>query len=256
MISELKPSYIVAAFDSPGDTFRHDEYKEYKAHRPKCPEELVSQIKKIPDILKELGVFVFAKEGLEADDIIGIINEKAPKEMEVVIASGDKDVLQLVSERTKVYNLKRGIKEGVLFDKEEVGKRYEGLLPENIVDIKALQGDPSDNIPGVEGIGEKTAIKIVKEFGSVEKLYRDLERGESKSLSSGQKEKLKKEKEKAFLSKRLATIKRKDSFEIDFSETEFRKKEEELREVLERLEFWSLAKRFKKKEKKNLTLDI
>jgi len=259
IMEEIKPRYVVAVFDSPGETFRHKEYKDYKAHRPKAPEELVSQIKKMPDIFRKMGVFVFAKEGLEADDIIGIISTESSREMETIIASGDRDVLQLVNENTKVYNLKRGVKECALYDKEEVEKRFEGLSPEKIVDVKALQGDASDNIPGVEGIGEKTAVKIIKEKGSIEELYRSLEKNENGSLSEKQKEKLKEEREKAFLSKKLATIKREDSLNIDLTETAFEEDTEKIKKVLEELGFSSLVKRIKgnkKEEKENLTLNI
>ncbi len=256
IISEIKPHYVVAVFDSPGKTFRHKEYKEYKAHRPKAPEELVSQIKRMPDVFRGMGVSVLAKEGLEADDIIGILSTNASSRIETVIASGDRDVLQLVNEKTKVYNLKRGVKDGVLYGKEEVEKRYEGLPPEKITDIKALEGDSSDNIPGVSGIGEKTAIKIIKEYGSIEDLYNALEKGEGSALSDRQREILEEEKEKAFLSKSLATIKKKDSLKIKFSDFIFEHDQRKIGKLLKDIGFSALAERFTGEKKKNLKLKL
>lgn len=257
MITEFKPHYVVAVFDSPGKTFRHKEYKEYKAHRPKTADELISQIKRMPTVFCKMGVGFLAKEGLEADDIIGIISANVPDKIKTVIASGDGDVLQLVNEKTKVYTLKRGVKEGVLYDVEGVKKRYEGLLPEKLIDVKALQGDISDNIPGVKGIGEKTAVKIIKKYESIENLYHSLEENSEDVLSTKQQEILKKEKKEAFLSKKLATIKTENSLNFKISEFEFNHDQEKIKKIMEDMGFFTLAKRFDtKKEKKNLKLNL
>jgi DNA polymerase I len=252
IVSDIKPNYIAAAFDSPGKTFRHKKYKEYKANRAKAPEELVFQIKRTQEVFKNMGIVVLKKEGLEADDIVGSISFLAPKNVETVIATGDMDILQLVNEKTKVYTLKRGIQESILYDKDKVKEKYGGLLPEQIIDIKALQGDASDNIPGVEGIGEKTAIKIIKEFGNIENLYKNIEK--EKSLSIKIKEKLIKGKEKAFLSKELATIDKENFSDFNFSDFFYDIKSEKTKNTLDDLGFITLKKRFFKEEEKNLKL--
>ncbi len=258
-INEIRPDYVAVAFDSPEKTFRHKKYKEYKANRPKAPDELVSQIIRTQSVFSDMGVVTLSKSGLEADDIVGAVAEKAPKSIETIIVTGDMDILQLVNERTKVYTLKRGIKESVLYDREGVMQKYDGIPPEKIADMKALQGDTSDNIPGVEGIGEKTAIKIIKEYGSLEELYTALEMG-SDSLSAKLKEKLLSEKRKAFLSKELSVINKKDFSDFQLSDLYFKTEDGKMVEILEGLGFDSLAKRFRKKEdsqqKKNLKLNF
>ncbi len=252
IISDVNPQYIAAAFDSPGKTFRHKKYKEYKANRVKAPEDLISQIIRTQDIFSEMGVTVLRKDGLEADDIVGAVSFSAPRNIETVIATGDMDILQLVNEKTKVYTLKRGVQESILYDIEKVKEKYDGLPPEKIVDIKALQGDVSDNIPGVEGIGEKTAIRIIKEFKNIEELYKNLEN--TNSLSVKIKEKLLKGKKKAFLSKDLATIDKKGFSNFTFSEFNYITKSEKTKKVLDDLGFITLKKRFFKEEEKNLKL--
>jgi DNA polymerase I len=252
IISEINPKYVAAAFDSPGKTFRHKKYKDYKANRVKAPEDLISQIIRTQDVFFNMGVVVLRKDGLEADDIVGAVSASAPKNIETVIVTGDMDILQLVNEKTKVYTLKRGVQESILYDIEKVKERYDGLFPSQIVDIKALQGDVSDNIPGVEGIGEKTAIKLIKEFKNIEELYKNLE--ETSSLSVKLKEKLFKEKEKAFLSKYLATIDKKGFSDFDFDDFNYSIKSEKTKDVLDDLGFMTIKKRFFKEEEKNLKL--
>jgi DNA polymerase I len=252
IISEINPKYVAAAFDSPGKTFRHKKYKDYKANRVKAPEDLISQIIRTQDVFFNMGVVVLRKDGLEADDIVGAVSFSAPKNIETVIVTGDMDILQLVNEKTKVYTLKRGVQESILYDKDKVKEKYGGLSPEQIVDIKALQGDVSDNIPGVEGIGEKTAIRLIKEFKNIEELYKNLE--ETSSLSVKLKEKLFKEKEKAFLSKYLATIDKKGFSDFNFNDFNYSIKCEKTKNVLDDLGFINIKKRFFKEEEKNLKL--
>lgn len=252
IISDIDPQYVAAAFDSPEKTFRHKKYKEYKANRVKAPEDLISQIIRTQDIFSDMGVTVLRKNGLEADDIVGAVSFSVPRDIETVIATGDMDILQLVNEKTKVYTLKRGVQESILYDIEKVKEKYDGLPPEKIVDIKALQGDVSDNIPGVEGIGEKTAIRIIKEFKNIEALYKNLEK--ANSLSVKIKEKLLKGKKKAFLSKELATIDKESFSEFKFSEFKYTVKSEKTKKVLDELGFTTLKKRFFKEEEKNLKL--
>ncbi len=267
IISEIKPQYVAAAFDSPGKTFRHKKYKEYKANRPKAPDELISQIKKTSEIFSRIGITILKKEGLEADDIVGTIASLAPKDVETIIVTGDMDILQLVNEKTKVYTLKRGIKESVLYDIKKVEDKYGGISPEKIADVKALQGDRSDNIPGVEGVGEKTAIKIIKEFGNLENLYFSLEKEalpkESiQGISQRLLVKIKENKENAFLSKELALINKKDFNDFAFSDFLFSFENKKIIDALNELGFVTLAKRFlgkeeqKEKKENNLKLDF
>ena len=239
-LRELKPDFIVAAFDLPFSTFRHRKFKDYKAKRPRTPEELSQQIPKVKEILKAFKVPVFDKEGFEADDIIATLKVKSQKlKVKSIIVSGDSDLLQLVDEQTKVYFLRRGIKNTVLYNEDLIKEKYQGLTPKQLVDFKALRGDPSDNIPGVKGIGEKTAIKLIKKFNSLENLYSNLT-GLDKSL----RQKLEEHREEAFLSKKLAQI-RKD-VPIDFDLKKCRWKDynrEKVIQVLKGLGFRSLITR-------------
>lgn len=211
-VKELSPDFIAVAFDFPAPTNRHRKYKKYKAKRPKAPEDLYSQIPFVKDFLKALKVSFFEKEGFEADDLIGTIAQKAKKSqffpgIEIIIASGDKDMLQLVDSVTKVYLLRKGVKDIILYDKIKVKEKYGGLLPKQLVDYKALRGDPSDNIPGVTGIGEKTAIDLVRNFGDIESLYKKSAEGDcGKRLKERTRDLLAKYKEQAFLSLDLAKI--------------------------------------------------
>ncbi|MCD6232997.1 hypothetical protein J7J81_01255 [bacterium] len=212
VLKEIKPDFIAAAFDYPALTFRHKEFKEYKAQRPKTPPELSQQIPEIKEFLASFDVPIFEKEGFEADDIIGTISKTLQKdkpdndEIEIVILSGDLDLLQLVTEKARVYFLQKGVKETVSYNVEEVKKRFQGLLPRQLIDFKALRGDPSDNIPGVPGVGEKTAIKLIKEFGSLDNLYGAIAAGRKLAVSQGLLDKLKKYKNQAFLSRKLSKI--------------------------------------------------
>ena len=185
-IREFQPDFVAAAFDFPAPTFRHKKYKEYKAKRPPAPKELYQQIPKIKELLGVFGVPIFEKEGFEADDIIGTISRLAPKkqvlpEIETIILSGDLDALQLIDAWTKVYALRKGVKNVILYDEKLVKEKFQGLIPEQILDFKALRGDPSDNIPGVTGIGEKTAIELLLKFGSLDNLYKELEENSEKT---------------------------------------------------------------------------
>ena len=210
MIQELKPDYLVAAFDTPAPTFRDKMFEAYKAHRPKTPDELISQLKKIKEILDELGIYTLAKDGYEADDIIGTIVSKLKaneaRKLEAIIVTGDLDTLQLIREGVKVYTMRKGMSDTVIYDEEAVKKRF-GLEPKQLADYKGLVGDASDNIPGVHGVGPKTASELLQKFRSLEKLFK------SKDLP----EKLKGKKDQALFSKELATINQKVpiSFALD-----------------------------------------
>jgi len=214
VLRELKPDYIVTAFDLPKPTFRHLEYEAYKATRPKTAEELIPQFSITKEVLKSFDIPIIEKEGFEADDIIGTIVEKTKDDIEDIIVTGDLDTLQLINKNTKVYTLKKGINDTIVYDEKAVRERYE-LEPEQIIDFKGLKGDPSDNIPGVKGIGEKTAINLLKEFGTIENLYEKLEKGQAKNIPESLQKKLKENKEQAIFSKRLATIRRDAPIKFD-----------------------------------------
>ncbi len=252
-LKEFQPDFIAACFDLPAPTFRHKKFKEYKAKRPPTPEELYQQIPKVKEILRGFNVPIFEKEGFEADDIIGTISKLAPKkqiipEIETLILSGDLDILQLVDKNTKVYTFKKGLKDTIIYDEKAVKERY-SLSPSQLIDFRALKGDSSDNIPGVIGIGEKTAIQLIKLFGSLENLYREIkeETGRAKEIKPAIKERLIKYKEQAFFSKMLSEI-RKDA-PIDFNLKKCQWKgyiKEKLVQILRNFEFYSLLEKLPK----------
>ncbi len=214
IINELKPDYIIACYDLPKPTFRHEAYKDYKAGRAKADDELVSQIIRSRDIFEAFDIPIYEKEGFEADDILGTISEKLKdnKEMEIIIASGDMDTLQLVEDgRVRVYTLRKGLNDTIIYDKKAVLERYK-FKPEKLIDYKGLRGDPSDNIIGIVGIGEKTATILIQKFGTIEEIYKKLKKNEKAFLDTGIKPRiiglLKDGEEEAMFSKTLATIMR------------------------------------------------
>lgn len=260
VLKELKPDFIVAAFDLPFPTFRHKKFKEYKAKRPKTPEELSQQILKVKNLLKEFDISVFEKQGFEADDIIGTISRLVSKketkpQIENIILTGDTDLFQLVDPDTKVYFLKKGIKNTALYNKELVKERYQGLDPEELVDFKALKGDPSDNIPGVPGIGEKTAMELIKRFGSLENLYSTLNQkpaSQTNSIDLNQRTRdlLQEHKEKAFFSRSLVRIERNVPLDFDLEKCQWKDGDrEKVIQAIKKLGFRSLIKRLPNSEK-------
>ena len=210
LAEELKPDYIIAARDLPGKTFRHDMYEEYKGTRGEADDALIVQLQKAPEVFGAFGIPSIGAPGFEADDVIGTFAQQATlhPDVEVVIATGDMDTLQLVGDRVRVYTLRKGINDTILYDSDRVHERY-GFGPEHIVDYKALRGDPSDNIKGIRGIGEKGATELIEKFGSIEDIYEAIERHEAafaKEVKPRMLELLKAGKHDAFLSKSLATI--------------------------------------------------
>lgn len=206
MLTELKPDFIFAAFDLPGPTFRHIAYERYKAHRPKAPDELITQIPMVRKILEAFDIPIIQKEGYEADDVIGTLAKTlSSKNHEVIIVSGDLDALQLVDSRVSVFTLKKGISDTILYDEKAVAERF-GFVPDTLVDYKGLRGDPSDNIPGVKGIGEKTATELLQKYGSVENVYKALKKKDGFALSDSVRKKLEAGEEDARISKELARI--------------------------------------------------
>ena len=216
IVEELKPDYIVACFDLPEPTYRHEAFKDYKAGRAKTDESLIQQINRSRDIFAALSIPIYEHPGFEADDMLGTIVEqtKDDKDLSVIIASGDMDTLQLVDKKkVQVYTLRKGIKDTVMYDEKAVKDRFL-FGPKLVTDYKGLRGDPSDNIPGIAGIGEKTATELITNFGTLEKLYATLEKktGEQKLLDAGIRQRiiglLQENKEEAMFSKMLATIRR------------------------------------------------
>lgn len=206
-VKEINPDCVIATFDLPEPTFRHKRYKEYKAKRPPTPGDLINQFPKVKEGLKSLNVPVLEKRGFEADDIIGTVTNiiSEGKDQKSIILSGDKDNLQLVSPTTEVCLLKKGIKDIGIYNTEKVKREYQGLSPHQLIDFKALKGDQSDNIPGVSGVGEKTAFNLIIRFNNLENIYEKINEDSSDIIPSV-KLKLCKNKDNAFMSKDLVTI--------------------------------------------------
>jgi len=254
IITELKPDFIIACFDLPKKTFRHEAYEGYKAGRAKADEELVLQLIKSRDFFKALSIPIYEKEGFEADDLLGTIVKKLKnkKNTETIIASGDMDTLQLVEgDSVLVYTLKKGISDTILYNQQKVFDRF-NFLPENLPDYKGLNGDPSDNIIGIKGIGDKTATTLISKFGTIEKIYKSLKKGDSELKSLGLTDRIvnliKEGEEEALFSKTLATI-RTDA-PIDFSLPKKKWKDmvdkDKVAEFFRQMEFRSLQGRFLK----------
>ncbi len=261
IIEDFKPDYIVACFDLPGPTYRHEAYKEYKAGRKKTDDDLVAQIIRSRDIFEALDIPIYDKPGFEADDMLGTIAEqvapskgkKGGMDLEVIISSGDMDTLQLVKgDDVKVYTLKKGIKDTIIYDEDAVRERF-GFGPLLIPDYKGLRGDPSDNIVGVKGIGDKTATALITTFGTIEDIYKELEAGhEAKFVKAGITPRiiqlLKDNKEEAEFSKMLATIRRDAPIEFTLPQKTFAQGLDmaKVSALWKKLEFRTLMQRFEK----------
>ncbi len=252
LINDLKPDYIVAAIDLPGPTFRHEAAETYKATRVKTEDALVTQLERAKDVIRAFGIPIYSCPGFEADDVIGTIVEEAKSsKLEIIIASGDMDTLQLVDGKlVQVYTLRKGLTDTVTYDEKKVLERY-GFAPKVLIDYKGLRGDPSDNIAGVKGIGEKTATTLVQEFGTIEEIYKVLKKNPEKLKSVGISDRmieiLKENEEEALFSKTLATI-RVDA-PINFSLPESWRENidiEKLLNLFEELEFRTMGDRVRK----------
>ncbi|MBU4351026.1 hypothetical protein L6250_00535 [Candidatus Parcubacteria bacterium] len=217
IIKDLQPGAIAVAFDLAAPTFRHQEFDGYKAKRKKAPDNLYHQIPIIKEILEAMGIKFFTKEGFEADDLLGTMAVSVQKsnDFKTVIISSDTDILQLVGQNIQAIILQRGISQFTIYDDKGVQEKYQGLIPKQLIDFKALRGDPSDNIPGVFGIGEKTAISLINHFGDMENLYSLLNEKETeKVIKKSVLDKLIKQKDQAFMSRNLAEIR--TNVPIDF----------------------------------------
>lgn len=231
------PEYAAVCFDRKEPTFRHEKFADYKKHRKPMPEDLVAQIEPIKEFCRRSGYVMFEKAGFEADDLIGTLAVQGKKAgFDVFIITGDKDAMQLVDDQVKILNPH---KEGIILDEQKVKDRFEGLGPEKVVDIMALMGDSSDNIPGVPGIGEKTALKLMHQFGSVDNLVKNVERVSSKSQRTLLKDNL----ELLRMSRELAAIDTNVSMEIDWDAMKLgRADEAALMDFYKRYEFRGLIK--------------
>ena len=259
IIKDENPNYIMVAFDK-GKTFRHDKYDEYKAGRAAMPDELKLQFPKAKEVLKAMGIKYYEIDNYEADDIIGTLAKKVDEEDEFVatIVSSDKDLLQLISDEVVVKLLKSN--DHIMMTKEEFKNIY-GLDPIKMIDLKALMGDSSDNIPGVKGIGEKTAIKLLSQYNSLDGLYSHIDEIKGKT-----KEKLEQDKDSAYMSYDLATIYRDVPLDFELEDCIYNGYDEiKFKKELEELEFYSLLKKInfsgeeekeEKKEEKIVISDI
>jgi len=271
IIGDLKPDYIIACYDLPKPTYRHEAYKDYKAGRAKTDEELVSQLKKSREVFAAFNIPIYDKEGFEADDMIGTIVERVvnpgqtkqgqafgipkagPCLIDVVIASGDMDTLQLVvDDKVRVYTLKKGIKDTIIYNEKAVVERF-GFLPELLPDYKGLRGDPSDNIIGIKGIGEKTAQILIINFGGIEDIYKKLKakNGKEAFKKAGITDRiiglLEEGEEEAQFSKMLGTIRRDAPIDFNIPEKTWAENldEEKILKVWSELEFRTLGTRLK-----------
>lgn len=242
IIDTYNPTHISVAFDRKAPTFRHIEFKEYKAGRKKMPDELREQFEPLKDLLDKFKIHRLEIDGYEADDIIGTISKIAEDDgFKVYIVTGDKDAIQLASNKTTTLITKKGIGEVEEYDYNSVIEKYE-MTPTQFIDLKGLMGDKSDNIPGVPGIGEKTGIKLIKEFSSIEGIFDNID-----SIKGSTKKKLEENKELAIMSKKLATIIRDVPIEFNLEELEYGKyNAEDILDVFKYLGFTSLIPRIGK----------
>jgi DNA polymerase-1 len=270
MIEDLRPTHIVCSFDLAGPTFRHEKYQDYKATRVKADQELYDQIPKVKELVETLGIKIIEQQGCEADDIIGTTVEKIRRgeikdgEMKIYIVTGDKDAYQLLDGNVYIYDLKRSGDQPRIIDKAEVKKKYD-LEPRDFIDLKALSGDSSDNIPGVPGVGDKTATALIKEFGNIDNLYQCLVQSPKskvpskncKALTPRVKELLIKYKDQAYLSRELGTIHCQVPISFTLEDIKWGEYDkEELLKLFQELGFKSLIARFSKIEHQELEKKI
>jgi len=200
--TRIKPDYIGIAWDRKAITFRHEEFKEYKAQRAAPPDDLYPQLPRLKEVLQTFNIPMLEEDGYEADDILGTISHEAEKEqdLEIIIVTGDKDTFQLASDKTKILTPIKGISQTELYNPEKVKEKM-GVRPDQIIDYKALSGDPSDNIPGVQGIGPKQASELLQKYETLDGIYEHLD-----ELTPGQQKKLTEDKESAYLSQKLCAL--------------------------------------------------
>lgn len=254
MKDDIKPDYIVCTFDKKAPTFRHLEYEDYKAGRKKMPPELAEQFPIVKEMLKLFSITTYELDGFEADDIIGSLAKFAENEgIEVYVMTGDKDALQLASKNINVCITKKGVSETEVYNYDRMVEEF-GVTPTQFIDVKGLMGDKSDNIPGVPGVGEKTAFKLIKEYGSVESVLENIDNISGKKL----KENLTEYSEQAIFSKKLATIM--TDVPIEFNLDEIKSKEDynkdELKALFTKLQMKSILEKLSDGEEKEPEIEI
>ena len=247
---DVKPDYLAVAFDVKHPTKRHELYKDYKGTRTGMPDELAAQMPIIKDVLRRMNIVIIEKPGFEADDILGTLAKHGEKQgVEVTILTGDRDSFQLATDKITIRmpRTKAGKTETENYDRKRILEEY-GLEPKSLIEVKGLQGDASDNIPGVPGIGEKTAISLIKEHGSIENIYKLLENGEG-GFKGKQKENLENNKDLAFLSKTLGTIDTDAPIDRELSLYEVKEwNKKEVLEIFKTLKFNRFIERFSLKK--------
>ena len=239
VLRDLKPTHVAVAFDLDKPTFRHLEYVDYKAQRPEVDVELTDQLERVRQVVTALNIPIFQVEGFEADDVIGTLGKQAQKKkIDTVIVTGDQDAMQLVNGHIKVYVPARGLKPAKIYGEAEVKERY-GLTPKQIIDLKALSGDVSDNIPGIHGVGPKTATKLLQEYNDVDGIYKKIEK-----ITGSLKQKLVDGYEEAERGKKLATIVLDVPITLDLKACELKNYDKrKVMDLFEELGFKSLYKR-------------
>ena len=250
VLDDTKPDYIAVAFDLKAPTARHKMYEGYKANRKGMPNELAEQMPIVKEVLTDMNITIIEKETYEADDILGTLSKRAEQEgIDVVIVSGDRDTFQLASNKVtiRIPHTKVGKTEVDYFDEEAIIEKY-GIKPVQLIEVKGLMGDTSDNIPGVAGIGEKTALELIKTYGTIDNLYKAIEEGKD-TLKPKAKEKLVNDKEMAYLSKTLGTINREVPLENKIEDLKVKEwNKEKVTEKFKELNFNRFMERFNLKE--------
>lgn len=238
-VQTLNPTHVAIAFDMKGKTFRHDVFAEYKGTRKPTPDELIPQFPLLKDAISAIGITLLEKEGYEADDLLGLLSKQAGgKDMDAVLLTGDKDIFQLVSDSCRVMLTKKGVSELDIVDRKRLKEMYE-LIPSQIVDLKGFMGDSSDNIPGVPGVGEKTALKLLHAYHDMDGVFAHID-----EISGKLKEKLMDNKQKAYMSRELATIETNVPCDISVDAMAFEGfASSNIAPVFEKLGFTSLLKR-------------
>ncbi|MBU1326512.1 hypothetical protein KKB64_01280 [Patescibacteria group bacterium] len=252
IINDFQPTHVAVAFDRPAPTFRKKMFKEYQAKRPKMDENLIPQVDIVHELLRAFGIATYELDGFEADDVIGTIASKSKVKSkkskvnidQVIIVTGDRDILQLVcDDKVLVFMPTKGLSEGKLYGEKEVEERM-GVVPQLIPDLKALTGDQSDNYPGIPGVGPKTAIELLRTFGSVENLYHRGARGDWGDMGEALMRKIQAGKESAVMSKKLAIIRTDVPIDILIEQARLMPlNTPAAAEILERLGFRSVLKR-------------
>lgn len=238
-VNDFKPEYIAVCFDTPVPTFRKKLHKEYQAHRPKMDEGLVPQFPLTKEFLQKAGIAYLEKEGFEADDVIGTLAKNCADDKTVIILTGDRDIMQLITDHIFVVTPLIGLSTIKMYDKKEVLNKLQ-VNPEQIPDFKALAGDQSDNYKGAKGIGPKTAADLLKTYSSIDNLFSNLDQIQNERIKNI----LISEKENIMLSHQLATIHTKVDIDCNLEKLRFNKFNEELKEFFNKLEMHSLLKRY------------